>query len=51
MAGALWGGSAGSSKLPTIMLKSRDQIADIATQLFNRNQHKADNQAVNRSRR
>jgi ADP-ribosylglycohydrolase len=51
MAGALWGASAGTSKLPAIMLESRDQIADIATQLFNRYQHKADNNAVNGSRR
>jgi len=51
MAGALWGASAGSSKLPAIMLESRDEIADIATQLFNRYKQRADNQAVNGSRR
>jgi poly(ADP-ribose) glycohydrolase ARH3 len=41
MAGALWGASAGSSKLPPIMLESRDEIAGIATLLFNRYQHNA----------
>ncbi len=29
------------------MLESRDEIADIATQLFNRYQHSADSNAVN----
>ena len=51
MAGALWGASAGSSKLPAIMLESRDEIVGIGTQLFNRYQLIADNTAVSGSRR
>ncbi len=43
----MWGASAGSSRLPAIMLESHDEIADIATQLFNRYHHSADNNAVN----
>ncbi len=50
MAGALWGASAGSSKLPAIMIESRDEIADIATQLFKRYEQRADNQAVDGNR-